>query len=923
MSLLRQPAGPTDSSAREGRFLRRRSRQRLLAITLAVVTATAASGVVASASASPSVQSAAPLPAAAPVLAPDFGPNVTVFDPSMPVSQIQAATDAIYAKQVDNEMGTARYSLLFKPGSYGTGAEPLILKVGYYTEIAGLGADPTDVNINGHIDVYNRCLLPVPSTAPGNTYCVALNNFWRSLSNLTINVTNAAGMTDCRKTGNFWAASQASPMRRVNVNGNLTLMDYCTDGPQWSSGGFMADSKAGNVVNGSQQQYLVRNSTVGTWSNGVWNQVFLGTEGAPATNFGDTIPDPATGGTMLGTYTTLPTNPLSREKPYLYVDSAGAYNVLVPSARFNSSGISWANGTTAGRSIPLSEFYLARPSDSVATINTQLAAGKNLILTPGVYNVGQSIAVNRADTVVLGLGLPSLTSVNGSVPLKIADVKGVSIAGLMVDAGTVNSPALVTIGEEGQNCGCTDPGDPTTLSDVFFRIGGSHVGNTTLGMVIHSDNVLMDNIWSWRADHGNDGTFGWNVSASDTGLVVKGDNVTATGLFVEHYKKYNVLWEGEKGRTIFFQNEMPYDPPSQNGWRTGSALGYAGYKVAGSVKTHELWGAGSYIFTNVDPTIHAARAFEVPVTPGVQMHHMITVSLLAGIIDHVVNDVGAATIDTVATPVMVKHYPSGAGTTPPTASTPPTRPTTPAPTTTRPTTTAPTTTRPTTTAPTTRPTTTAPTTTRPTTTAPTTSRPTTTAPTTTRPTTTAPTTPPSGLPTNLRGSTTSNSATLTWTGSATVSYDILRGENGVKIATVTGNTFTDSGLNPNTPYVYSVRGPGGTTPQLTLIPGRAGTSTATSTTATTVNSPPVTTSAPVGSAPSNLRKLGQTSDSITLTWNGSATASYDILRGENGVKIATVTGNTFADRGLLANTPYVYSVRGGGTTTPQITVKIN
>ena len=139
-------------------------------------------------------------------------------------------------------------------------------------------------------------------------------------------------MTDCRKTGKFWAASQASPMRRVNINGNLTLMDYCTDGPQWASGGFIADSKAGNVVNGSQQQYLVRNSSVGTWSNGVWNQVFLGAQGAPATNFGDTIPDTSTGGTMLGTYTTLPTNPASREKPYLYVDSAGGYNVLVPSA---------------------------------------------------------------------------------------------------------------------------------------------------------------------------------------------------------------------------------------------------------------------------------------------------------------------------------------------------------------------------------------------------------------------------------------------------------------------------------------------------------------------------------------------------------------------------------------------------------------
>src|SRR5690606_39679802 len=114
---------------------------------------------------------------AASATAPDFGPNVFIFDPSMPTADIPAAADAIYAQQVDDEMGPNRYALLFKPGVYGSAAEPLILKVGYYTEIAGLGALPTDVVINGHVDVYNRCL------APDN--CIALNNFWLALSNLT------------------------------------------------------------------------------------------------------------------------------------------------------------------------------------------------------------------------------------------------------------------------------------------------------------------------------------------------------------------------------------------------------------------------------------------------------------------------------------------------------------------------------------------------------------------------------------------------------------------------------------------------------------------------------------------------------------------------------------------------------------------
>ncbi|MCU1676344.1 MAG: hypothetical protein JWM93_1102, partial [Frankiales bacterium] len=193
-------------------------------------------------------------PAPASVTNPDFGPNVTIFDPSMPTSQIQAAADAIYAQQVDNEMGSQRYALLFKPGSYGTAATPLMLKVGYYTEIAGLGASPSDVQINGHIDVYNRCLGD-----NGTTNCLALVNFWRSMSNLTINVMGGEG---CRGFGEFWAVSQASPMRRVEINGNATLMDFCTAGPQYASGGFIADSKTDLLINGSQQQWLTRNSEV-------------------------------------------------------------------------------------------------------------------------------------------------------------------------------------------------------------------------------------------------------------------------------------------------------------------------------------------------------------------------------------------------------------------------------------------------------------------------------------------------------------------------------------------------------------------------------------------------------------------------------------------------------------------------------------
>ena len=553
------------------------------------------------------------------VTQPDIGPNVVVFDPSMSTSQIQTTVDAIATQQVDNEMGSQRYALLFKPGTYGTAANPLIVQVGYYTDVAGLGASPTDVVINGHVDVYNRCLTP--------DNCIALNNFWRSVSNLTINV---AGLAGCRASGDFWAVSQAAPMRRVNITGgNLTLMDYCTAGPQYASGGFIADSKTGFIINGSQQQFLVRDSNIGGWSNGVWNQVFSGVVGAPPQSFSNTPYNPPP-------YTTLAASPVTRENPFLHVDSSGQYNVFAPALRRNSSDTTWGSGPAAGSSIPINQFFVAKPTDDANAINNALARGQNLIFTPGIYHLDRSIDVKRADTVVLGLGFPTLVPDKGVTAMTIADVKGVKLAGLMFDAGSVNSPVLLQVGKP--NSHKSDPNDPTSLQDVFFRIGGAAAGRATTSLVVNSDNVILDDIWAWRADHGNG--VGWTVNTADTGVVVNGDDVTAYGLFVEHYQEYEVIWNGERGRTIMFQNEMPYDPPNQAAWTHDGVNGFAAYKVADTVENHEAWGLGSYCFFNVAP-IHAERAFEIPST--VELHDILTVFLNgSGGIDHVVNNTGAA-----------------------------------------------------------------------------------------------------------------------------------------------------------------------------------------------------------------------------------------------------------------------------------------
>jgi hypothetical protein len=575
---------------------------------------------------------------------PSFGQNVYIFNPNMPLSQIQATVDAVATQQVPNQFGTQRYAFLFEPGTYGSTATPLNFQVGYYTSVAGLGSSPNDVVINGSIDVYNQCT---------DGSCVASNNFWRSVSNLTINVSNSG--LGCY-AGEFWAVSQAAPLRRVLINGNTTLFDYCTS-PSYASGGFIADSQftGGTVINGSQQQWITRNSILDGWTNGVWNQVFSGVTGAPAQCFPCGNP-----------YTTLATSPITREAPYLYVDSNGHYNVFVPGVQRNTSGTTWATGATPGSSIPIQRFFIAQPTDSAEVINLALLFGFDLILTPGVYNLDQSIEIWRPDTVVLGLGYPTLIPTNGNASMTVAEGKGTLISGIIFDAGPNNSPVLLQVGSGCEHFGCGHrsndaASDPAGLYDVFFRIGGAEPGKATTSLVVNSDNVILDDIWAWRADHGNG--VGWTDNTADTGLIVNGNDVTAYGLFVEHYQKYEVIWNGDGGTDIFFQNEMPYDPPSQAAWMEAPGVdGWAAFKITNSVTSFSGYGMGSYSFFNQGLNIYAANAFEVPTTLAPSsLNDLLTIFLSTagsgGILNVIDNSGGSSTIANPDAPVTVVSYP--------------------------------------------------------------------------------------------------------------------------------------------------------------------------------------------------------------------------------------------------------------------------
>jgi len=346
----------------------------------------------------------------------------------------------------------------------------------------------------------------------------------------------------------------------------------------------------------------------------------------------------APGGAWPGApYTVVATTPIIGEKPFLFIEEVGNYSVMVPRLNRGTQGISWAAGASPGIAVPLAQFYLANPMDDAATINAALDRGRHLLFTPGIYHLSDTIRVTRPDTIVLGLGLPTLVPEHPGPVMIVGDVDGVKVSGLIFDAGSTAAPTLLQVGEDGSTGGHST--NPTHLYDVYCRIGGATVGTATTCLTINSNDVIGDNLWLWRADHGAGAN--WTVNKSQTGLVVNGANVTIYGLFVEHFQGYQTLWNGNGGRVLFYQSEMPYDPPTQPDWQHDGVNGFASYKVADSVTTHDAWGLGIYsVFRNA---VSAENAIETPTVPGVTPHHMITVWIAGAAgssITHVINGTG-------------------------------------------------------------------------------------------------------------------------------------------------------------------------------------------------------------------------------------------------------------------------------------------
>lgn len=537
-----------------------------------------------------------------------FGKNVLVFDDSMDLDSIRMVLKAMHEQQKYNEFGSERYALLFKPGTYN-----MDVTVDYYVQALGLGRYPEDVTINGAVQ-------SITTTSSNNVPNKVTTMFWRGAENFKV-VPQDGKMV-------YWAVSQAAPYRRMHVVGDINF-----DKGSWASGGILANS----IVEGragltSGQQWMTRNSSIGSWEGGNWNRVFIGVEGAP----NDTWPDQPT--------TIIDKTPVVREKPFLTYTESGEYAVFVPALRRESSGPSWINRDEKGELIPIASFHIAHPhQDNANSINQALADGKHILFTPGIYEINETLTITKPNTVILGLGLPTLIPLYGKVAIATNDISGVKLAGFMVDAGPELSPTLIQIGSE--DAEANYPDNPISLHDIYCRVGGAVVGQSKTTVTINSNYVIGDHFWLWRADHGEGAE--WMDGQNKHGLVVNGDHVTIYGLFNEHFQGYQTLWNGEHGRTYFYQSEIPYHPPSIEVWNDNGKSGYASYKVANNVQNHEAYGLGIYSFFSGEPTVsnnvRLENAMEVPNHSGIEIRHISTFAGRNGGINHIINGLGEST----------------------------------------------------------------------------------------------------------------------------------------------------------------------------------------------------------------------------------------------------------------------------------------
>ena len=468
---------------------------------------------------------------------------------------------------------TKRTLFLLKPGTHN-----IILYVNYYMSFAGLGTTPNEVIVNQLIvhnssgnDIYNNAGINICSNPDVSTYGIghgsanpaATENFWRSVENLTV-------LGD-----SIWAVSQACPLRRVVFKSKLSLAEGA-----WASGGFSSDCIFNNVDPGGNQQWLYKNCNFNnTPSDCSWSTMYLNcSNSSTASNCTNTNQ----------VIYTKDTDIKSRQKPSLIFDGTN-YKVLVNniSTSYPSAGND-SYYSSSSKLINIDDFYITQSSDNSDTINSYIDKGKHIILSPGIYNLSDTIVVTKSDTIILGYGFVTLVAPSNGNPCILVndDADNVTIASILFESKyTINTSTLLRWGgNKNIHTGYAH--------DIFTRVGGAVNGYTKCDSMveINSNGIIGDNFWLWRADHGNPSGIGFDTNVSNNGLIVNGDNVVMCGLAVEHCQQDFVVWNGNNGKTLWFQSETPYDIRDNNIWT------YSVYVVNGN--NHVATCLGGYTFFN-------------------------------------------------------------------------------------------------------------------------------------------------------------------------------------------------------------------------------------------------------------------------------------------------------------------------------------
>jgi hypothetical protein len=515
-------------------------------------------------------------------------------DDSDIAAKIHKATSDLQIKT--GHFSSKRVALLFKSGEY-----DVDVLVGYYTQVLGLGASPSDTVFTSAKGVYS------PALDPGSAG--SLDSFWKSAENIT---TGSAQM--------LWAVSQAAPLRRVVVPGDLLMHDK----GEYASGGFMANVAVGNNTEmGSQQQWCSRNCSFGNApTGGAWSLVYVGCNGAQESKGRSAGSDLAISNIF--------NTPLVAEKPFITCNENGLYHLQIPPIKRGTDGTDFG----LGRTVSFEHVYVARSDfDTSETIQSKLDDDFHIVLCPGIYKLRYCLHISKNSQVLLGLGLATLIAPDNKACIIVTgDVYDVRIAGLMLQAShsDMKDGCLLQwndgLGEDSDIAG--------VMSDLFVRVGGHDCDKSVRvnTMVrIDANNVVMDNCWLWVSDHTalSSGevplageTYHLTVQDEckcDIGLQVYGHNVYAYGLAVEHTLKDLVQWYGEDGHVYFYQSELPYHVTQKD----YGDPDYVGYRVHQSVEKHMAVGLGVYSFFR-DHQVLISTAIQTPEHDGIKLDNVYT-----------------------------------------------------------------------------------------------------------------------------------------------------------------------------------------------------------------------------------------------------------------------------------------------------------